>query len=140
MRGSSHKAPGGCTAPLDTPLPAGFCFTGASIEEMLQPLGPSPGATSLAAVSQPGDRLWAQHPRGGPPHLPRPQGVSPEEDAAVPAPCFGPIVERQDVRGEAALRGVSAGVPIACGGHGSMPPPRGDQPQGGSLSKRQSRG
>lgn len=76
-----------------------------------------------------------QHPRGVPPHLPCPQGVSPEEDAAVPAPRFGPVVECQDVRGEAALRGVSAGVPIACRGHGSVSPPRGDQPQVGHSAK-----
>lgn len=48
------------------------------------------------------------------PHLPGPQGVSPEDDGAVPTACFGPVVQRQDVSGEAALRGLSTGVPIAC--------------------------
>lgn len=37
------------------------------------------------------------------PHLPGPQGVSPEDDGAVPTACFGPVVQCQDVGGEAAL-------------------------------------
>lgn len=41
------------------PFPAGFCFAGASPKEPVQLLGPSPGGTGVAAVSQPGDRLWA---------------------------------------------------------------------------------
>lgn len=76
MRGSSHKALGRCTAPLDTP---GFCFSVTSTEEMLQPLGPSPCGTGLAAVSQPGDRPWARA-------SPSTHGVSPHT-YPVPREC-----------------------------------------------------
>lgn len=90
-----------------------------------------------------GTSCGPQHPQGIPPspspHLPCPQGVSPEEDAAVPAPRFGPVVERQDVRGEAVLRGVPAGVPVACEGHSSASQP-GGRPALGGVTQREARG
>lgn len=121
VRGSSHDTPAGCRAPLRPPP----CLLGLALQvhpprSCSKPLVHPCVAPVWQQCHSPGTGCGVRHqpaPTGCPPlHLPRPQGVSPEEDAAVPAPCFGPVVECQDVRGEAALRGVPAGVPIACGG------------------------
>lgn len=68
--------------PQTPPLHTRICFAGASTEELLQPLGPSPGGTGLAAASQPGDQLWAPASAGthGPSPIPSPS----------PAPTLSP--------------------------------------------------
>lgn len=147
VEGRGGDAPVRRTAPSVSPsLHTRFCFAGTSTKELLPALGPSPWqvwqqrhgpGTGCELLPQPAPA--GHKPRCHPaPHLPCPQGVSPEEDAAVPTPRFGPVVERQDIRGEAALRGVPAGVPVACRGHGWLSRPGvGHWPwAGGSLSER----
>lgn len=48
--------------------------------------------------------------------------MSPQDDRAVPAPCFHPVVNAEDVLCEALLARVASGVGITCGAPG--PPVR----------------